>query len=325
MPASRSRDRCSSLSADEFRRQMDVNVIGPIIATQAFAPLLGSDPSLKGKRGRIVMISSVAGKNGNPLTPAYAASKHAIEGLSESLRREMMLFGIDVIIVAPGAVKTPIWGKAGRRRHFGLQELAVLSVAGKDPRLHQASERNRTAAGEDRRDDCRGAHVGPSQGALSGHARPDAASDDGGAAQAHGRPDHRQARRADAAGVMSTLKCLLAIAAMAVVASAAYAGDQGDPAQSCDGSTPEMAECLKAQTAQWDKRMTIAYQQAMKDAAAPRREQLRAAQRLWIQYRDANCLYYGMGEGTIARIDAGACMRSMTEARARELENIGHQ
>ena len=58
------------------------------------------------------MISSVAGKNGNPLTAAYSASKHAIEGLSESLRREMMLFGIDVIIVAPGAVKTPIWGKA---------------------------------------------------------------------------------------------------------------------------------------------------------------------------------------------------------------------
>ena len=100
------------LSADEFRRQLDVNVMGPVIATQAFAPLLGVDPSLKGPRGRIVMISSVAGKNGNPLTPAYAASKHAIEGLSESLRREMMLFGIDVIIVAPGAVKTPIWGKA---------------------------------------------------------------------------------------------------------------------------------------------------------------------------------------------------------------------
>ena len=58
------------------------------------------------------MISSVAGKNGNPLSSAYVASKHAIEGLSESLRREMMLFGIDVIIVAPGAVKTPIWSKA---------------------------------------------------------------------------------------------------------------------------------------------------------------------------------------------------------------------
>ena len=101
------------LSADEFRRQLDVNVVGPIIATQAFGPLLGSDPSLKGPKGRIVMISSVAGKNGNPLTPAYAASKHAIEGLSESLRRELMLFGIDVIIVAPGPVKTPIWSKGG--------------------------------------------------------------------------------------------------------------------------------------------------------------------------------------------------------------------
>ena len=100
------------LAVDEFRRQMDVNVIGPIIATQAFGPLLGSDPQLKGPKGRIVMISSVAGRSGNPLTPAYSASKHAIEGLSESLRREMMLFGIDVIIVAPGAVKTPIWAKS---------------------------------------------------------------------------------------------------------------------------------------------------------------------------------------------------------------------
>jgi NAD(P)-dependent dehydrogenase (short-subunit alcohol dehydrogenase family) len=100
------------VAADEFRHQMNVNVIGPIIATQAFGPLLGSDPSLKGPKGRIVMISSVAGRSGNPLTAAYSASKHAIEGLSESLRREMMLFGIDVIIIAPGAVKTPIWSKA---------------------------------------------------------------------------------------------------------------------------------------------------------------------------------------------------------------------
>src|SRR5262249_54956003 len=49
------------LSADEFRRQMDVNVIGPIITTQAFGPLLGADAALKGPKGRIVMISSVAG------------------------------------------------------------------------------------------------------------------------------------------------------------------------------------------------------------------------------------------------------------------------
>ena len=100
------------LAADDFRRQMEVNVIGPVIATQAFGPLLGADPQLKGPKGRIVMISSVAGKSGNPLSAPYSASKHAIEGLSESLRRELMLFGIDVIVIAPGAVKTPIWGKS---------------------------------------------------------------------------------------------------------------------------------------------------------------------------------------------------------------------
>jgi uncharacterized protein YecT (DUF1311 family) len=110
-----------------------------------------------------------------------------------------------------------------------------------------------------------------------------------------------------------------------VLASIAYAGDQGEPEPSCDGNTFQMVECLKARTEQWDKRMTIAYQQAMKDAGEKQREQLRSAQRLWIQYRDANCLYYGMGEATIARIDAGECMRNMTKARAEELEGLGHQ
>jgi uncharacterized protein YecT (DUF1311 family) len=121
------------------------------------------------------------------------------------------------------------------------------------------------------------------------------------------------------------LRIGLGAALMAALVSTAGAGDQGDPDQACDGNTFEMVDCLKAKTAQWDKRMTIAYQQAIKDAGQQQREQLRAAQRLWIQYRDANCLYYGMGEGTIARIDAGECMRNMTEARARELEGLGHQ
>ncbi|MEH2562473.1 lysozyme inhibitor LprI family protein [Bradyrhizobium sp. AZCC 2289] len=118
---------------------------------------------------------------------------------------------------------------------------------------------------------------------------------------------------------------LIVIASIVALASAAHAGDQGDPDKSCDGNTFEMVECLKAKTAQWDKRMTVAYQQALKDAVPQQREQLLAAQRLWIQYRDANCLYYGMGEGTIARLDAGECMRNMTQARAKELEDIGHQ
>ncbi len=118
---------------------------------------------------------------------------------------------------------------------------------------------------------------------------------------------------------------LIVIAAIVALASAAHAGDQGDPEKSCDGNTYQMVECLKAQTAQWDKRMTLAYQQALKDAVPQQRDQLRAAQRLWIQYRDANCLYYGLGEGTIAHIDAGECIRNMTQARAKELEEVGHQ
>ena len=112
---------------------------------------------------------------------------------------------------------------------------------------------------------------------------------------------------------------------LAALPSVALAGDQGDPGQACDGNTYQMVECLKAKTAQWDKRLNIAYQKAVQDAVPAQRDQLRAAQRLWIQYRDANCLYYDMGEGTIARIDAGECMRSMTAVRARELEGLAHQ
>jgi NAD(P)-dependent dehydrogenase (short-subunit alcohol dehydrogenase family) len=97
---------------EDFRKQVEINLIGQLVVTQAFLPLLGADRSLKGKPGRIVNMSSVAGRNGNPFLGAYAASKHALEGMSESLRRELMLYGIDVIIIGPGAVATPIWDKA---------------------------------------------------------------------------------------------------------------------------------------------------------------------------------------------------------------------
>jgi uncharacterized protein YecT (DUF1311 family) len=118
-------------------------------------------------------------------------------------------------------------------------------------------------------------------------------------------------------------KMMLIAVMAAFVMPAARANDAGDPNESCDGSTAEMVDCLATKTQRWDKRMSIAYQQAMKDAPAQQHDQLRAAQRLWIQYRDANCLYYGMGEVTIARVDAAECLRRMTEARARELEAIG--
>jgi NAD(P)-dependent dehydrogenase (short-subunit alcohol dehydrogenase family) len=97
---------------DDFRHQLEVNLVSVLIVTKAFVPLLGADRSLRGKPGRIINISSVGGKNGGPFIGAYSASKHGLEGFSESLRRELMLYGIDVIIVGPGSVATPIWDKA---------------------------------------------------------------------------------------------------------------------------------------------------------------------------------------------------------------------
>ena len=121
------------------------------------------------------------------------------------------------------------------------------------------------------------------------------------------------------------LKIALRAAAVLALASVAYAGDQSDSEQSCDGNTLQMAGCLRAKAAEWDKRMNAAYQKAVRNAVPAQREPLRAAQRLWIRYRDANCLYYRMGEGTIATLNAVECMRSMTEARAKELEGLDHQ
>ena len=99
------------LNTAEFRQQIEVNLVSVLIVTKAFFPLLGGDRSLSGQPGRIINISSVGGKRGSPFLGAYVASKHALEGFSESLRRELMLYGIDVIIVGPGAVATPIWDK----------------------------------------------------------------------------------------------------------------------------------------------------------------------------------------------------------------------
>ncbi|HEY1612525.1 MAG TPA: SDR family NAD(P)-dependent oxidoreductase [Rhizomicrobium sp.] len=100
------------LEIDELRRQLEINVTGQLIVTQAFASLLMRKTAQGPAPGRIVMISSVGGRNASPFVGPYNASKFALEGLSESLRRELMVFGIDVIIVAPGAVATPIWDKA---------------------------------------------------------------------------------------------------------------------------------------------------------------------------------------------------------------------
>jgi NAD(P)-dependent dehydrogenase (short-subunit alcohol dehydrogenase family) len=97
---------------EEVRRHVEVNTLGALAMIQAFAPLLGADRTRTRKPGRIVNISSVAGRISAPFLGAYAASKRALEGMSHSLRRELMLYGIDVILVNPGSVATPIWDKA---------------------------------------------------------------------------------------------------------------------------------------------------------------------------------------------------------------------
>lgn len=100
------------LPVDEMRHQLEVNVTGVLITTQAFGPLLGAEADLKGPKGRIVNISSVGGRNASPFVGPYSSSKFALEGFSESLRRELLIHGIDVVVVAPGAVATPIWDKS---------------------------------------------------------------------------------------------------------------------------------------------------------------------------------------------------------------------
>jgi NAD(P)-dependent dehydrogenase (short-subunit alcohol dehydrogenase family) len=96
---------------NDIRHQFEVNVIGLFAVTQAFLPLLGAQQNARHPPGRIINISSVGGKIAAPFVGAYVGSKHAVEGMSHSLRRELQLYGIDVILVCPGSVKTAIWEK----------------------------------------------------------------------------------------------------------------------------------------------------------------------------------------------------------------------
>ena len=99
------------LRPSEYRRQLETNLIAPLVVTQAFASLLGKDQTRQGPAGRVVMISSTAAQVAIPFLGAYTASKAGLEGMSDALRRELMLFGIDLIILQPGAVATPLYDK----------------------------------------------------------------------------------------------------------------------------------------------------------------------------------------------------------------------
>jgi uncharacterized protein YecT (DUF1311 family) len=86
-------------------------------------------------------------------------------------------------------------------------------------------------------------------------------------------------------------------------------------------NTVAIVDCVVAKTKVWDKRLNKAFKELLQRIDAGQLEPLKEAQRFWIKYRDANCGFYGSGEGTIRQIQAAECMRSMTQDRALELEN----
>ena len=103
-----------NLTAEEFKHQFDVNLLGVFHCTQAYMDLLGADKDRHGAPGKIINISSISGELAMPFMSAYNMSKFGLEGFSEALRRELMIFGIDVVVVAPGPIKTPIWTKVDK-------------------------------------------------------------------------------------------------------------------------------------------------------------------------------------------------------------------
>lgn len=93
---------------DDFRRQLEVLVVGQLAVIQELFPSLATT-KVAGAGGRIINITSISGVNANPLFGCYAAGKHAFEGLSKTLRKEVERFGVRVVVVAPGNIKTAIW------------------------------------------------------------------------------------------------------------------------------------------------------------------------------------------------------------------------
>lgn len=108
----------------DLRRQLDINVVGQVAVTQTFLPLI------RNARGRIVNMGSIAGRGAIPLMGPYAASKFALEAITDVLRLELQQWGIHVSIVEPGAVATPIWDKsrteAARREAAATPEMRTL-------------------------------------------------------------------------------------------------------------------------------------------------------------------------------------------------------
>ena len=105
------------LPLDELARQLEVNVLGQVAVFQALRD------ELRRARGRLVFIGSVAGRSALPLVGAYAASKFALEAVADSLRVELRPAGIDVVLIEPGRVATPIWRTSLDRADRNLESM----------------------------------------------------------------------------------------------------------------------------------------------------------------------------------------------------------
>lgn len=99
-------------SLDNMREQMEINVLGLLRTTQLFLPLLGGIKEKVKTPGKVINISSVSGIITTPFMGPYCASKFAVESLSDAMRREFSVYGIKVVVVQPGPIKTEIWRKA---------------------------------------------------------------------------------------------------------------------------------------------------------------------------------------------------------------------
>ena len=98
------------LDLEIFKKQFDVNYFGLISVTKIFLDLLIKS-NTRPLKNKIINIGSISGKRSYPFVAPYTSSKHALEGLNDSLRRELLLHDIDVILIQPGPIKTPIWDK----------------------------------------------------------------------------------------------------------------------------------------------------------------------------------------------------------------------
>ena len=154
----------------EYRRQLEVNMISPLIVIQAFAPLLGTDEKRLGPTGRIVNITSSTAKVVVPLLGAYSSSKCGLEGMSDALRRELMLFGIDLVMIEPGTVNTEMYDKGEKEDLSEFNQTEYWGGHSKVPEVYRDRGAHQwLGAGAYRSGRLRGTDGGEPEGTLCSH------------------------------------------------------------------------------------------------------------------------------------------------------------